>query len=162
MADKCLHRNCRPDSRISCGIHKSFYSQLLCDVCLTPKVSVHKLETFYRKVRPGGFWGVVSKEIRDLPGKALNAGTFIDIIGGILLCYGFSLGIGYCLLLKFGKATACFGCAAVGAVWVFRWFKKEVLELEEWGGFREHHVETVQQGDLPQSDSGLKNPCVDD
>jgi Na+/proline symporter len=123
---------------------------------LTPKVSVQKLETFYRRVRPGGFWSVVSKEIRGLPGKALNAGTFIDIIGGILLCYGISLGIGYCLLLKFGKATACFGCALVGSVWVFRWFKKEVRELEEWGGFRERHIETVQQGDLPQSDSGVK------
>jgi hypothetical protein len=129
---------------------------------LTPKVSVHKLETFYRKVRPGGFWGIVSKEIRDLPGKTLNAGTFIDVIGGILLCYGISLGIGYCLLFKFGKATVCFGCSVVGAVWVFRWFKKEVRELEEWGGFREHHIETAQQGDLPQSDSGVKNPRVDD
>ena len=129
---------------------------------LTPKVSVQKLDAFYRKVRPGGFWGVVSKETRDLPGKALNAGTFIDVIGGILLCYGFSLGIGYCLLLKFGKATACFGCSVVGAIWVFRWFKKEVRELEEWGGFREHHIKTAQQGDLPQSDSGVKNPRVDD
>ena len=128
---------------------------------LTPKVSVHKLEMFYRKVRPGGFWGVVSKEIRNMPGKALNAGTFIDVIGGILLCYGISLGIGYCLLLKFGKAAACFGCSVVGAIWVFRWYKKEVRELEEWGGFRERHIETAQQGDLPQSDSGVKNPRDD-
>ncbi|MGA2324621.1 MAG: sodium:solute symporter family protein [Sedimentisphaerales bacterium] len=129
---------------------------------LTPAVSKEKLEAFYRKIRPGGFWGIVSKEARNLPGKALNAGTFIDVIGGILLCYGLSLSIGYCILLKFGKAAVCFGCSVVGAVWVFRWFKKEVRELEEWGVFREHHIETAQQGDLQQSDSGVKKPGVDD
>jgi Na+/proline symporter len=123
---------------------------------ITPKVSVQKLEVFYRRVRPGGFWSVVSKDIRNLPGKALNAGTFIDIIGGILLCYGISLCIGYCLLMKFGKAAACFGCSLIGALWVYRWFKKEVRELEEWGGLRKHNIETAQQVDLPQSDSGAE------
>ena len=67
---------------------------------LTPAVSKEKLEAFYRRVRPGGFWGIVSKEARNLPGKTLNAGTFIDVIGGILLCYGLSLSIGYCILFR--------------------------------------------------------------
>ena len=98
---------------------------------LTPAVSKEKLEAFYRKVRPGGFWSIVSKESRNLPGKALNAGTFIDVIGGILLCYGISLGIGYCLLLKFSKAAICFALATLGAIIVYRWFKKEVKVLQE-------------------------------
>jgi hypothetical protein len=114
---------------------------------LTPKTSVKKLEEFYRKVRPGGLWGVVGKDIRLLPGKALNAGTFIDVIGGIMLCYGSSLCIGYCILMKFGKAAICFGCSLVGAFWIFRWFKKEVRELEEWGGFRTNHFETTPAKD---------------
>jgi Na+/proline symporter len=98
---------------------------------LTPAVSKEKLEAFYRKVRPGGFWGIVSKEARNLPGKTLNAGTFIDVIGGILLCYGISLGIGYSILLKFTKASICFALATLGAIIVYRWFKKEVKVLQE-------------------------------
>jgi SSS family solute:Na+ symporter len=98
---------------------------------LTPAVSKEKLEAFYRKVRPGGFWGIVSKEARNLPGKTLNAGTFIDVIGGILLCYGLSLCIGYSILLKFTKASICFALATLGAIIVYRWFKKEVKVLQE-------------------------------
>jgi hypothetical protein len=98
---------------------------------LTPAVSKEKLEAFYRKVRPGGFWGIVSKEARNLPGKTLNAGTFIDVIGGILLCYGLSLSIGYSILLKFTKASICFALATLGAIIVYRWFKKEVKVLQE-------------------------------
>jgi len=98
---------------------------------LTPPVSKEKLEAFYRKVRPGGFWSIVNKETRNLPGKALNAGTFLDVIGGILLCYGISLGIGYSILLKFSKASICFALAILGAVIVRRWFKREVRVLKE-------------------------------
>jgi Na+/proline symporter len=98
---------------------------------LTPPVSKEKLEVFYRKVRPGGFWGVVSKEARSLPGKVLNAGTFLDVIGGIMLCYGISLTIGYSILLKFSKAGICFALAILGAVIVRRWFKREVKVLWE-------------------------------
>jgi len=98
---------------------------------LTPAVSKEKLEAFYRRVRPGGFWGIVSKEVRNLPGKTLNAGIFIDVIGGILLCYGLSLSIGYSILLKFTKASICFALATLGAIIVYRWFKKEVKVLQE-------------------------------
>lgn len=98
---------------------------------LTPAVSKEKLEAFYRRVRPGGFWGIVSKEARNLPGKTLNAGIFIDVIGGILLCYGLSLSIGYSILLKFTKASICFALATLGAIIVYRWFKKEVKVLQE-------------------------------
>jgi len=98
---------------------------------LTPPVSTEKLEAFYRKVRPGGFWGVVSKESRNLPGKALGPGTIIDVIGGILLCYGISLGIGYSILLKFTKASICFALAILGVMIVRRWFKREVRVLKE-------------------------------
>jgi Na+/proline symporter len=98
---------------------------------LTPPVSKEKLEAFYRKVRPGGFWSIVNKQTRNLPGKALNAGTFLDVIGGILLCYGISLGIGYSILLKFTKASICFALAILGVMIVRRWFKREVRVLKE-------------------------------
>jgi hypothetical protein len=102
---------------------------------LTPAVSKEKLDTFYKKVRPGGAWGVLNKETRALPGKALSMSTIVDVIGGILLCYGLSLMIGYAILLKFGKAGLCLGLAAVGGFIVHRWYRREVRVLAGSGVF---------------------------
>jgi len=103
---------------------------------LTPAVSKEKLEEFYRKVRPGGFWGILSSDIRELPGKALSLSTIIDVMGGIMLCYGISLAIGYSILLKFDKAGICCLSAVIGGLIVVRWYKKEIKVLAQSGGFR--------------------------
>jgi SSS family solute:Na+ symporter len=100
---------------------------------LTPAVSKEKLDAFYRKVRPGGFWGVLSRETLDLPGKTLTLSTIFDVIGGIMLCYGISLAIGYSILLKFDKAAVCVLLAVVGGFIVVRWFKREVKVLARSG-----------------------------
>ncbi len=97
---------------------------------LTPPVSKAKLEVFYRKVRPGGFWSVLDKEVRDLPGKAIGKSILVDILGAIMMCYGLSLAIGYAILLKFTHSAVCLFLAVVGAVIVAVWFKKEVKLLE--------------------------------
>ncbi len=97
-------------------------------------------------MRPGGFWGIVSKEARNLPGKALNSGTFLDVIGRIMLCYGLSLTIGYSILLKFSKASICFALAILGAVIVRRWFKKEVRILKESKFFSSSQDSSVKPG----------------
>jgi len=102
---------------------------------LTPAVSKEKLEEFYRKVRPGGFWGILDNDTLELPGKALSASTIIDVIGGIMLCYGISLAIGYSILLKFEKAGICGLLAFIGGFIVFRWYKKEVRVLEQSSSF---------------------------
>jgi Na+/proline symporter len=102
---------------------------------VTPAVSREKLDAFYRKVRPGGAWGILSAETRALPGKTLSVATIIDVIGGILFCYGISLAIGYSILLKFAKAGLCLGLAAAGGVLVYRWYKKEIQVLARSGGF---------------------------
>jgi SSS family solute:Na+ symporter len=102
---------------------------------LTPAVSKEKLEEFYRKVRPGGFWGILSTEIRELPGKALSLSTIFDVTGGIMLCYGISLAIGYSILLKFDKAGICCLLAVIGGLIVYRWYKKEVSVLAQSGTF---------------------------
>ncbi len=96
---------------------------------VTPRVSRATLEKFYRRVRPGGFWGGVDPEIRNLPGKAVSLGTIFDVIGGLMLCYGLSVAIGYGILLDFAKMGVCLLLAAVGAVIVYRWYKREVRVL---------------------------------
>jgi len=100
---------------------------------LTPAVPQAKLEAFYRKVRPGGFWRALPPHIRVLPGKVLSPRTLVDILGGIMLCYGISLAIGYAILLKFSKAGICIGIALVGAWIVAQWYKREVHILQEHG-----------------------------
>jgi hypothetical protein len=110
---------------------------------LTPAVSKEKLEEFYHKVRPGGFWGILSSEIRNLPGKALSVSTIIDVTGGIALCYGISLAIGYSILLKFDKAGICCLLAVIGGIIVFRWYKKEVKVLEQNRSFKKIREQNI-------------------
>lgn len=102
---------------------------------LTPPVSTKKLEEFYRRVRPGGFWGVLKKDVHNLPGKALSLTTLIDVFGGMLMCYGISLGIGYSILLRFGKASICFILGIAGSILVYRWYKKEIKILHDINAF---------------------------
>jgi SSS family solute:Na+ symporter len=97
---------------------------------LTPPVSKEKLVAFYRRIRPGGFWSIVGRENLSLPGKAFSAVTILDTIAGILLCYGISLGIGYSILLRFKKAGFCALLALIGGLWVYRWYKREVVQLK--------------------------------
>lgn len=97
---------------------------------LTKPVSKEKLDAFYRKIRPGGFWGILDKETLSLPGKAFSAVTIIDTIAGIMLCYGISICIGYSILLQFDKAAVCAFLALIGGLWVHRWYKREVKQLK--------------------------------
>ena len=99
---------------------------------LTPRVSIEQLEAFYRKVRPGGFWSILPAEVRKLPGKALGLRTLVDCVGGIMLTFGISLGIGYTLLQKFGLATAYFLAAVAGGIWVYFWFQREAAILARY------------------------------
>ncbi len=99
---------------------------------LTPRVSPERLEAFYRKVRPGGFWGILPPEVRKLPGKALGLRTIADCIGGILLTFGISLGIGYTLLQKYGLAAAYFLAAVAAGIWVYFWFQREAAILARY------------------------------
>ena len=47
-----------------------------------------------------------------------------------MLCYGLSVAIGYGILLDFAKMGVCLLLAAIGAVIVYRWYKREVRILE--------------------------------
>lgn len=96
---------------------------------VTAPTPVDKLETFYRRVRPGGFWRGISPEARSLPGKALSMRTWLDVAGGLGLCFGISLSIGYFLLNRHWAMLCCLLVAGIGAVRVTIWFKQEVREL---------------------------------
>ena len=93
---------------------------------LTPPVPRDRLEAFYRKVRPGGLWGVLDPEVLELPGKAASLRTLADFVGGIALTFGISMCAGHLMLQQYTVATASAGVALLGAAWVYRWYQQEV------------------------------------
>ena len=98
---------------------------------LTPPTQTDTLEAFYRRVRPGGFWGGISKETRALPGKVLSMRTWLDVAGGLGLCFGISLAIGYFLLTRHLAMVICLIITCIGAVRVVSWYRREVWELTD-------------------------------
>jgi hypothetical protein len=96
---------------------------------LTQPVSKEKLIHFYRQVRPGGAWGPIRKAVGKVSGSTLTLSSWLDVIGGVLLCYGLSLAIAYAILLNFLASAACSGISLIGAMLVWRWYKKEVVRL---------------------------------
>ncbi len=98
---------------------------------LTQPVSQKKLEAFYRKVRPGGVWGPIRESVGPLSGSALNASSWLDVIGGVLLCYGLSLAIAYAILLNGPACAACLAASTFGGFLVWKWYGKETIRLRE-------------------------------
>jgi len=92
---------------------------------LTKPVGREKLEAFYRKVRPGGWWGGVGAEVRALPGCVVNASSLSAIAWGLALCLGSALAVGYSVLMRPGPAAAGVALALVGAVGIAFWFRRE-------------------------------------
>jgi Na+/proline symporter len=94
---------------------------------LTPPVTAEKLKRFHDKVRPGGWWGPIAKEAGDKGGmpSVLGVRSWLDILGGIALCMGVTIGIGYCVLLKPLGAFAGFGLAVLGGWQVAGWLRRE-------------------------------------
>jgi hypothetical protein len=68
--------------------------------------------------------------------QALSLSSIIDVAGGIMLCYGISLAIGYSILLKFDKAAICCLLTVIGGFIVAGWYKREVKALAQTDTFR--------------------------
>jgi Na+/proline symporter len=92
---------------------------------LTPPVNREKLEAFYRKVRPGGWWGGISAETRALPDRALNRRSVLGLLWGFCLCAGSTLGVGYAILQRPGLAALGLVLCLVGAAGFYAWFRRE-------------------------------------
>jgi len=95
----------------------------------TPPVNTAKLEQFYRKVRPGGFWGVLDDSVLSLPGRAASVRSVADFFGGLMLMFGISLSIGYGMLHQYRLALLALAAAAAGAIWTYSWFRREMAVL---------------------------------
>jgi hypothetical protein len=97
----------------------------------TKPVSLEKLRAFNRKVRPGGWWAPVEagEDLTALPKRVISVRTCFDMLGGLALCLGTTVGIGFAVLMQPMASITAFAIAVVGAVAVYRWFQREIAPL---------------------------------
>ncbi|MEO0413389.1 MAG: sodium:solute symporter family protein [Verrucomicrobiota bacterium] len=90
----------------------------------TKPVSEAKLESFYRKVRPGGAWGAIKKRA-SRGDDTLRFSSIIDVLGGVMLCYGASLTTAYAILTNYKLSAIWLTVTLLGGFLVWRWYKEE-------------------------------------
>jgi solute:Na+ symporter, SSS family len=94
---------------------------------LTPPDDKDKLLAFYKKVRPGGFWGPVAR----LHGRAykLDAYPFLGWALALLMILFFLLGVGKLIFLSYVQGAACLAAGAAAALLLSR-----IIGKIDWEG----------------------------
>ena len=85
---------------------------------LTKPEPMTKLETFYKRVQPGGWWGPVTSSF-DHTMQPVTEGIFILWLAGVMMIYGFTFGIGNLIFQNYGASVLLFGCAGIGSYLVW-------------------------------------------
>lgn len=75
---------------------------------------IDKLEEFYKRVQPGGWWNPVTSNFKHTL-QPVTKGIFILWVSGVLMIYGFTFGIGNLIFQNYGAAVILFGCAGLGS-----------------------------------------------
>ena len=73
-----------------------------------------KLESFYKRVQPGGWWGPVTSSF-DHTLQPLTKGIFILWLAGVMMIYGFTFGIGNLIFQNYSSSVILFGLAGIGS-----------------------------------------------
>jgi SSS family solute:Na+ symporter len=73
-----------------------------------------KLESFYKRVQPGGWWGPVTSSF-DHTLQPVTKGIFILWLAGVMMIYGFTFGIGNLIFQKYSSSVILFGFAGIGS-----------------------------------------------
>ena len=73
-----------------------------------------KLESFYKRVQPGGWWGPVTSSF-DHTLQPVTKGIFILWLAGVMMIYGFTFGIGNLIFQNYSASVILFGFAGIGA-----------------------------------------------
>ena len=78
----------------------------------TAPVPGEHLDRFYRRVRPGGWWGPVAARHPEVEADRASAG-WVGWVAGVVCVYAGLFGLG---LLCLGRYAAGLGCAALAVV----------------------------------------------
>ena len=73
-----------------------------------------KLESFYKRVQPGGWWGPVTSSF-DHTLQPVTKGIFILWLAGVMMIYGFTFGIGNLIFQNYSASVILFGFAGLGS-----------------------------------------------
>ncbi len=87
---------------------------------LTAPEPLERLESFYRRVRPGGAWGAVARVCPDVACDGFSARILLTWLAGVTMVYGILFGSGKLLLGEPVQGMLLLGLAALGAVPVVR------------------------------------------
>jgi len=77
-----------------------------------------KLESFYKRVQPGGWWGPVTSSF-DHTLQPVTKGIFILWLAGVMMIYGFTFGIGNLIFQNYSASVILFGFAGIGSYLVW-------------------------------------------
>ena len=75
---------------------------------------MNKLETFYKRVQPGGWWAPVTSSF-DHTLQPVTKGIFILWLAGVMMIYGFTFGIGNLIFQNYSASVILFGFAGIGS-----------------------------------------------
>ena len=85
---------------------------------ITKPEPAERLEDFYNRVQPGGWWGPINDNYSHTM-VPVTKGIFVLWIAGVLMIYGFTFGIGNLIFNNYGSSVLLFGCAGVGSYLVW-------------------------------------------
>ena len=77
-----------------------------------------KLESFYKRVQPGGWWGPVTSSF-DHTLQPVSKVIFILWLSGVMMIYGFTFGIGNLIFQNYSASVILFGFAGIGSYLVW-------------------------------------------
>lgn len=83
-------------------------------VRLTPPDRADHLDRFYRKVRPGGWWGPVAARCREVEPGVPASRRWVGWLLGLLFVYGSLLGVGYILVGRTSLGLALLALSSAG------------------------------------------------
>ncbi|MBN1586602.1 MAG: Na+:solute symporter [Candidatus Omnitrophica bacterium] len=96
---------------------------------LTKPVPADHLERFYRRVRPGGWWGPIAQKARDVEGLHLGWPEVIAWGLGVACVYASLFGLGWLCLGEYTKGLVSMAvCAVTG------WFVFKMMGKMDWRG----------------------------
>ena len=77
-----------------------------------------KLEEFYKRVQPGGWWGPITINFKHTL-QPVTKGIFILWLSGVFMIYGFTFGVGNLIFQNYGASIILFGFAALGSYFIW-------------------------------------------